>query len=150
MTPKRHTSWAASPSVRAVMRGNRHRDTRPEMALRSAVHALGLRYRVGIRPIPSIRRTADLVFTRAKVAVYLDGCFWHGCPTHHRPATRNVEFWTEKVNKNRARDADTDTRMAQAGWMTVRVWEHESAAVAALAIRDIISARRSRTGDDDD
>ncbi|WP_327374221.1 very short patch repair endonuclease [Thermomonospora echinospora] len=137
---KRGESWASSPAVRAVMRGNKSRDTRPEKALRSAVHALGLRYRVGMRPLPEIRRTADLVFTRAKVAVFLDGCYWHGCPEHYRPSKQNKEFWEKKIGGNRARDAETDRLLREAGWETVRVWEHEdpleSAAKIARVVRD--------------
>ncbi|WP_342342099.1 hypothetical protein [Mycolicibacterium gilvum] len=91
-------SWASSPGVRASMRSNKGRDTKPEVALRSAVHALGLRYRLSIRPVKEIRRTADLVFSRAKVAVFLDGCFWHGCPDHHTVAVTNGEFWGGIVN----------------------------------------------------
>jgi DNA mismatch endonuclease (patch repair protein) len=117
------------------MRANKARDTRPELALRSAVHAIGLRYRVGLRPVSSLRRTADLVFTRARVAVFLDGCFWHGCPEHHRPAKRNTEFWSTKIKGNITRDADTDTRLREAGWRVIRVWEHEQPAVAAEKIR---------------
>lgn len=127
-------SWASSDAVRAVMQANRGRDTRPERALRSAAHALGLRYRVGIRPIPELRRTADLVFTRAKVAVFLDGCYWHGCPQHHRPAKVNEDFWTTKITGNQERDRDTDRRLAEAGWTTIRVWEHEDPIEAALRI----------------
>lgn len=132
------SSWASSPAVRAVMRGNKGRDTKPELALRSAVHALGMRYRVGIRPLPQIRRTADLVFTRAKVAVFLDGCFWHGCPEHHRPAKRNAEFWKAKIEGNISRDVNTDTRLREEGWRVVRVWEHEDPAVAAHRIAMIV------------
>ena len=117
------------------MRGNKGRDTRPEMALRSAVHALGLRYRVGIRPLPGLRRTADMVFPRARVAVFLDGCFWHGCPDHCRPARRNAAFWQDKIAGNVARDADTDARLREAGWSVIRVWEHEPPAEAARRIR---------------
>jgi DNA mismatch endonuclease (patch repair protein) len=117
------------------MQGNKGRDTRPELAVRSAVHALGLRYRVGIRPVPQIRRTADLVFPGRKVAVFVDGCFWHGCPAHHRPATRNSEFWNAKIEGNIARDADTDRRLALDGWRVIRVWEHEDPAAAAASIR---------------
>src|SRR6185312_14838678 len=76
-------SWASSEGVRASMQSNKGKDTKPEVALRSAVHALGLRYRVSTRPLKDLRRTADLVFTKARVAVFLDGCFWHGCPQHH-------------------------------------------------------------------
>lgn len=131
-------SWASSPAVRAVMRGNKGRDTRPELAVRSAVHALGLRYRVGLSPLPGVRRTADLVFPRAKVAVFVDGCFWHGCPTHHRPARRNPEFWSTKIEGNIARDADTDARLRAAGWTVVRIWEHEAPAAAASKVNAVI------------
>ena len=136
-------SWASSPAVRAVMRGNKGRDTRPELAVRSAVHALGLRYRVGINPLPRVRRTADLVFPRARVAVFVDGCFWHGCPEHHRPARRNAEFWATKIEGNIARDADTDARLRAAGWTVIRIWEHEPPAIAA----NKINAAVQRTSD---
>lgn len=125
------------------MRSNKGRDTKPEVALRSAVHALGLRYRVGARPLKEARRTADLVFTRAKVAVFLDGCFWHGCPEHHTVAVTNAKFWAEKVEGNRARDRDTDQRLAEAGWRSVRVWEHEDPAEAALRVRAVVNERRA-------
>lgn len=134
-------SWASSPATRASMRGNRSRDTAPELALRRAAHALGLRYRVATRPIPSIRRTADLVFTRSKVAVFMDGCFWHGCLDHYRPPAANAGYWSSKVERNRARDADTDTKLAEAGWLSVRVWEHEDVLVAASRIAQIIRSR---------
>jgi DNA mismatch endonuclease (patch repair protein) len=136
-------SWASSEIVRKQMQANRSRDTRPELALRSRVHELGLRYRVAARPLPSIRRTADLVFTRARVAVFLDGCFWHGCPDHHRPSQRNEEFWREKIARNRERDAETDNLLEDAGWTVVRVWEHEEPESAAQRVRAIVSARRS-------
>jgi DNA mismatch endonuclease (patch repair protein) len=123
------------------MQSNKGRDTKPEVALRSAVHALGLRYRVSARPVKQLRRTADLVFTRAKVAVFLDGCFWHGCPQHHTVAATNAEFWADKVEINRARDRDTDRRLLEAGWMTVRIWEHEVPNEAALRIRDVVLKR---------
>jgi len=131
-------SWASSPSVRAVMRGNKGRDTRPELAVRSAVHALGLRYRVGVPPIPGTRRTADLVFPGAKVAVFVDGCFWHGCSDHHRPARTNAGYWTAKIEGNIARDADTDNLLKLAGWRVVRVWEHETPATAATKILSVV------------
>jgi DNA mismatch endonuclease (patch repair protein) len=131
-------SWASSPAVRAVMRANRGRDTRPELSVRAAVHAQGLRYRVGISPLPGIRRTADLVFPKAKVAVFVDGCFWHGCPEHHRPAKQNAEFWRAKIEGNAARDADTNKRLTDAGWQVIRIWEHEDAAEAAAAITEVV------------
>jgi DNA mismatch endonuclease (patch repair protein) len=126
------------------MRANPGRDTRPERALRSAVHARGLRYRINIRPVKEIRRTADLVFTRAKVAVFLDGCFWHGCSEHYRPAKgATARFWNEKILENRRRDADTDERLRQAGWDVVRVWEHEEPAEAASRIEGRVRERAS-------
>jgi len=137
-------SWASSPAVRAVMQGNKGRDTRPELAVRSAVHALGLRYRVGVSPLQGVRRTADLVFPRAKVAVFVDGCFWHGCPEHHRPARSNPEFWSTKIEGNMARDADTDARLHAAGWAVVRIWEHEPPAVAASKVSAIIRGSANR------
>ena len=124
-------SWASSPGVRASMRSNKGRDTKPELALRSAVHALGLRYRVDARPLKDVRRTADLLFSRARVAVFLDGCFWHGCPEHHTVAKTNGDFWAQKVTDNRRRDRDTDARLAEAGWRSVRIWEHEDPVEAA-------------------
>ncbi|MGH3273456.1 MAG: very short patch repair endonuclease [Streptosporangiaceae bacterium] len=124
------------------MQANRGRDTRPELALRSRVHELGLRYRVSARPLPSVRRTADLVFTRAHVAVFLDGCFWHGCPDHHRPAQRNGDFWREKITRNRERDNETDALLGAAGWTVVRIWEHDDPGLAALQIQQTVAAKR--------
>ena len=116
------------------MRGNRGRDTRPELALRSAVHALGLRYRVNVRPVPGLRCTADLVFTRAKVSVFLDGCFWHGCPTHGTWPKTNSDWWREKIEANRSRDRDTDRKLRVAGWKVLRFWEHVDPAAAATRV----------------
>jgi DNA mismatch endonuclease (patch repair protein) len=134
-------SWASSPEARARMQSNKSRDTKPELALRSAVHARGLRYRVSAKPLAGLRRTADLVFPRAKVAVFLDGCFWHGCPQHHTVASANARFWADKVEGNRKRDRDTDGRLADAGWVSLRIWEHEDAAEAAERVEKVVRAR---------
>ena len=134
-------SWASSPEARARMQSNKSRDTKPELALRSAVHARGLRYRVSAKPLAGVRRTADLVFPRAKVAVFLDGCFWHGCPEHHTVASANAKFWADKVEGNRKRDRDTDGRLAEAGWVSVRIWEHEDAVEAARRVEEVVRAR---------
>jgi DNA mismatch endonuclease (patch repair protein) len=123
------------------MQSNKSRDTKPELALRSAVHRLGLRYRVSAKPLAELRRTADLVFPRAKVAVFLDGCFWHGCPEHHTVASANARFWADKVEGNRVRDRDTDGRLAAAGWVSVRIWEHEDPQLAARKVQEIVRAR---------
>ncbi|MEI7033510.1 very short patch repair endonuclease [Streptomyces pratensis] len=128
------------------MRANRSRDTGPELALRRAVHARGLRYRVAARPIKELRRTADLVFTRVRVAVFLDGCFWHGCPEHHTVAVRNRDYWASKVERNRARDADTDRKLAAAGWTVVRIWEHEDSLDAASRVEAAVAEARAALG----
>src|SRR3978361_598342 len=123
-------SWACSPEARAGMQSNKSRDTKPELALRSAVHALGLRYRVSAKPLAGVRRTADLVFPRAEAAGVPGGCFWHGCPEHHTVASANATFWADKVEGNRKRDRDTDGRLAEAGWVSVGIGGHERAARA--------------------
>ncbi|WTW98257.1 very short patch repair endonuclease [Streptomycetaceae bacterium NBC_01309] len=131
-------SWASSPAVRRSMTGNRGRDTKPERRLRSALHRRGLRYRVSVRPEPALRRTADVVFVAARVAVFVDGCYWHGCPEHHRPSAKNADFWEEKITGNQARDAETTTALTAAGWTVVRVWEHEESEAAAERIAEIV------------
>jgi DNA mismatch endonuclease (patch repair protein) len=133
---------ASSEGVRRSMQANKSRDTKPELALRRAVHALGLRYRVSARPLAAVRRTADMVFTKAKVAVFLDGCFWHGCPEHHTKAATNADYWAEKVRRNRERDAETDRLFGEAGWLSVRVWEHEDVNTAAQKIQAAVTSRR--------
>lgn len=132
-------SWASSEHARLTMRANRSRDTKPELAVRRLVHAMGLRYRVDFPPLPSIRRMrADLVFTRVRVAVFIDGCFWHGCPEHHTVARTNAEFWATKVLGNRARDERTNAVLNEAGWTVLRFWEHEDPTKAARAISEVV------------
>ncbi|MGV0788679.1 very short patch repair endonuclease [Mycolicibacterium sp. XJ2] len=127
------------------MQANRWRDTRPELTLRSELFRRGLRYRVNKRPMPSLRRTADIIFSAAKVAVFVDGCFWHGCEEHHTVSKTNPEYWSEKVRQNRARDADTNLRLVAEGWFPVRIWEHESVHDAADRIESIIRSRLGST-----
>ncbi|MFI8167083.1 very short patch repair endonuclease [Streptomyces sp. NPDC085931] len=134
-------SWATSSRTRASMQGNRSRDTRPELALRRAAHRLGLRYRVSTRPLPELPRTADMVFTRTKVAVFVDGCFWHGCPTHYTHSKSNVTYWTEKIARNKERDEDTNRRLREAGWLVIRIWEHEDLEIAARKLKEIVADR---------
>ncbi|WP_264079963.1 very short patch repair endonuclease [Mycolicibacter hiberniae] len=136
-------SWASSEHARLTMRANRSRDTKPELAVRRLVHAMGLRYRVDFPPLPSNRRMrADLVFTRARVAVFIDGCFWHGCPDHHTVARTNAEFWATKVLGNRTRDERTNAVLTDAGWTVLRFWEHEDPSTAAQAIREVVESTR--------
>lgn len=118
------------------MRSNKGRDTRPELALRRAVHAGGLRYQVSKRPIRQVRRTADMVFTRVRLAVFMDGCFWHVCPIHHTEPETNAAFWTAKHAANQARDLETTRILEEAGWTVLRVWEHEDPIEAAVRVVD--------------
>ena len=138
-------SWASSPAVRRVMQGNRSRDTLPEIAVRSAVHAMGMRYRVSARPITAVRRTADLVFRRPKVAVFIDGCFWHGCPVHHSPPKTNSGYWAEKIEGNRARDVHTTELLRAAGWTVLRFWSHEEPKGVATRIARVVAFNRKAT-----
>jgi DNA mismatch endonuclease (patch repair protein) len=133
---------ASSPDARRRMARQKRRDTAPELALRRALHTPGLRYRVDTAPLPGQRRRADVVFSGARVAVYVDGCFWHGCPEHGTAPRANADWWAEKLRRNRERDADTDARLVTAGWLAVRVWEHEDPLVAAARVRDVVLACR--------
>ena len=146
----KYQSWASSDASRAVMRANRRRDTSPELAVRSAVHALGLRYRVDSKPLSDLNRRADLVFATAKVAVFVDGCYWHGCAEHGTQAKTNAEYWELKIRRNKARDAETDARLAEAGWTVVRVWEHEEVSEVAERIESVVRKRGSGTETVDD
>jgi DNA mismatch endonuclease (patch repair protein) len=138
-------SWASSPAVRRVMQGNRSRDTLPEIAVRSAVHAMGLRYRVSARPIKEVRRTADLLFRRSKLAVFIDGCFWHGCPAHHAPPKTNAGYWAQKIEGNRARDVQTTELLRIAGWTVLRFWSHEEPMAVAARIARAVEINREAT-----
>lgn len=122
---KPYEPWASSDGVRAVMQANQRRDSKPEMAVRRLVHAAGFRYRVDAKPLTDFNRRADLVFTRARVAVFVDGCYWHGCPEHGTIAKANAAYWATKIARNRERDHETDRVLRERGWTVVRVWEHE-------------------------
>ncbi|MFJ9550009.1 very short patch repair endonuclease [Streptomyces erythrochromogenes] len=125
------------------MSRQKSRDTGVEIALRKALHAKGARYRVHKRPVKGVRREADIVFGPARVAVFVDGCFWHGCPLHATWPKNNAEFWKTKIEGNRRRDGDTDARLADAGWLAVRVWEHELADEAAVRVLAVVASRRA-------
>jgi DNA mismatch endonuclease (patch repair protein) len=123
------------------MQANRRRDTKPELQLRSTLHRRGLRYRCDVRlDLPGIRVRPDIVFRRQRVTVFVDGCFWHGCPEHGSAPRANGDYWRAKLEGNRRRDARTDAALVAAGWTVVRIWEHEDVddaadrIVAALAI----------------
>lgn len=133
--------WASSPAARKVMAANRRKDTSPEMAVRRLVHAAGLRYRVDAKPLPGVNRRADLVFRRARVAVFVDGCYWHGCPQHGSNPRTNQSYWSAKIERNQRRDAETDALLAAAGWLVIRCWEHHDPAFVAKDIVQAVSAR---------
>lgn len=124
------------------MSKQKSRNTQIEIQLRKALFAAGLRYRVHRRPVKGVRREADIVFGSARVAVFVDGCFWHGCPKHATWPKNNAEFWRTKIETNRRRDLDTDARLADAGWLAVRVWEHETVDAAATRVHEIVLSRR--------
>lgn len=125
------------------MQGNRGRDTAPELRLRSLLHRRGLRYRLDVAPLGG-RRRADIVFTRARVAVFVDGCFWHGCPEHFKLPRTNRDWWREKIGRNLRRDADTTQQLREAGWCVVRAWEHEDPAEVANRVANAISSSAPR------
>jgi DNA mismatch endonuclease (patch repair protein) len=120
------------------MLANKRRDTKPELAVRALLHARGLRYRVDFRPLREMRNRADVVFTRAKVALFVDGCFWHGCPDHYWPSKTNVDYWTPKIAANQARDCRFDARLRDAGWTVLRAWEHEDPTDVADRVEAVV------------
>jgi DNA mismatch endonuclease (patch repair protein) len=137
------TPAASSDAARATMRANRRRDTGPELALRRELHRRGLRYRVDHRPVAETRCRVDIVFTRARVAVFVDGCFWHGCPSHGNVPRANREWWAQKLALNAERDRRNDAALELAGWRVVRIWEHEQVGDAAARVQRAVAAARS-------
>jgi DNA mismatch endonuclease (patch repair protein) len=133
------SSWASSPAVRRTMRSNRRVDTVPEVRLRAELHRNGLRFRKDF-PIRVADGTVrpDVVFTRARVAVFVDGCFWHRCPVHGTSPKANAEFWANKLDTNVQRDRRSDDQLRAAGWRVVRIWEHEDSAQGAAMIANIL------------
>jgi len=126
------------------MSGLRRRDNDAELAVRRLLHAAGYRYRVTY-PVPGrSRRTIDIAFPGRKVAVFIDGCFWHGCPEHGTRPSRNAAWWSAKLTANRARDEDTVAHLEAAGWLVMRVWEHEDAHRSAERIRSVVAGEAAR------
>lgn len=111
--------------------GHRRNATPPSNLLCGPPHRAGLRFRVHQRPLPELRREADIMFRRARLAVFVDGCFWHGCPDHGTLPVRNAAFWRAKIEGNAGRDQQTDTALRKAGWLAIRIWEHEDSNAAA-------------------
>jgi len=137
-------SWASSPRVRRSMQSNRGRDTALELRVRSALHRAGLRYRVHVRPVPGLRCTADVLFPRDRVAIFIDGCFWHSCPEHATRPMTNEAWWNRKLTATRERDQRNTEVLLEAGWHVLRVWEHED---VADVVRDVeLLLARARRG----
>ena len=145
MSTRLRVPQASSEAARKRMKATRRRDTPAELALRSALHRLGLRFRVDTAPLSGVRRRADIVFPSARVAVFVDGCFWHGCPVHGTWPKENVDWWLAKLDANRRRDADTNRELTEAGWCVLRFWEHDDSTTAAAQTYDVVRARSSTT-----
>lgn len=134
----------ASPGRSANMKANRRSDTKPELALRSALHAMGYRYRKDYRlDLPARRVRPDIAFTARKVAVFVDGCFWHACPDHGSSPKNNEWYWSPKLARNVERDRAADAALAAAGWTVVRLWEHLPVAEAVAAVVAAVGEPRS-------
>lgn len=130
--------------ARRTMEANRRADTAPERHLRAAVHARGLRFRKDMRlVIDGVAVRPDIVFTRARVAVFVDGCFWHRCPLHFQTPRANGEWWARKLDRNVARDRRNDSALAAAGWAVVRAWEHEAPLGVAGRVEALVRSRQS-------
>lgn len=127
------------------MQAQRRRDTMPELKLRRALHRRGHRYRVDRAIVPGEpRRRADIVFVRARVAVFVDGCYWHGCAEHEaRQSKANAWYWPAKIARNRERDSDSNARLVANGWLVVRVWEHETVEAGVERVEAALAASRA-------
>ncbi|MAQ19307.1 MAG: very short patch repair endonuclease [Sandaracinus sp.] len=133
----------SSPEASRRMRSVRQKGTSPEVLLRRELHSRGLRYRVQVALLSKPRRVADIVFRGPRIAVFVDGCFWHGCPEHATWPKKNAEFWRDKILTNRERDDDTNARLRAEGWEVIRVWSHEDAVDAADRVEALVRARQS-------
>lgn len=116
---------ASSAATRRVMQGNARAETSPERYLRSALHGQGLRFRKNFSPVPGMRCRVDVVFTAARLAVFVDGCFWHSCPAHGNAPRTNGDWWRRKLAANVERDHRNTAQLTEAGWTVLRLWEHE-------------------------
>jgi len=134
-----------SPATRSRMQAQVRQHTLPEVAVRRALYARGLRYRLHLQVPGASRRRIDIAFRRERVAVFVDGCFWHGCPEHSKDTRVNTTWWAAKRAGTAARDADTNRRLTEVGWVVVRCWEHEDPYAVAARVAAIVRSRRSST-----
>lgn len=146
LAPRHRKKDPVPTSAQVSARFARHptRDTLPELGLRRALHQRGFRYRVDFPPLAGLRRRADIVFTRAQVAVYVDGCYWHGCPVHCKPSGRNVRWWRDKIEATGRRDSDTDAKLTEQGWIVVRIWSHMPVEDAVELVDHALRQRAAR------
>lgn len=135
----------SSPEASRRMAKVRQKDTGAEVALRRELYRRGLRYRVDFKVLQKPRRVADIAFPRLRIAVFVDGCFWHGCPEHATWPQRNAEFWKQKIDANRARDMDTNERLRGMGWTVLRFWGHESPIHAAETVAQTVAMAKSQS-----
>ncbi|GAA0906940.1 very short patch repair endonuclease [Streptomyces thermoalcalitolerans] len=133
----------SSAAVSARMSRQGSRDTAPEIAVRRLLHAAGLRYRVNV-PVPGMsRRTIDIAFGKYRVAIFMDGCFWHGCPEHATHPKANSEWWRRKLDRNMRRDIETTGHLTEAGWTVLRFWEHEDPLKVALRVQEVVASKQA-------
>lgn len=141
-----HYPHPTSAAVTAAMKGNRRAGTKPEVALRSALHACGLRFRKDymVTAADGTRAKVDVVFTRARVAIFMDGCFWHGCPEHGHTPKANTHYWEPKLARNRQRDRRVTSALERDGWTVLRFWEHEP---LTRVVKQVVAAVHPCRGD---
>lgn len=130
----------SSPEASRRMAATRGTNNRADRQLRSELHRLGLRFRVQRRLIPGTNRSVDIAFPRARLAVFVDGCFWHDCPIHGTRPKSNVDWWRRKIRQNVQRDQDTNKRLCDLGWRVLRIWEHENPKDAAQRVLQVYRA----------
>lgn len=133
---------ASSESVRLQMSKQRRRDTEAELLVRKVLHARGVRYRIDARPEPDLRCKADIMWRSLRLVVFIDGCFWHGCPMHATRPKANGEWWAQKLDTNIRRDRRTDAELTERGWTVMRFWEHEEPTAVADAICALLDQLR--------
>lgn len=134
----------SSPETSRRMAKVRQKGTDVETALRRELYRRGLRYRVDYELLKRPRRVADVAFPGLKIAIFIDGCFWHGCPEHATWPKQNAEFWRQKIEANRARDADTNSRLLNVGWTILRFWGHESPIEAAETVARTVAMAKAK------
>ena len=136
-------SWASSEAARHSMQANRSRDTEPELQVRHELFRHGLRYRVAYRALPHSLRTVDIAFPGQRIAVLIDGCFWHSCPDHLRTPSTHADFWATKLEATKRRDQETSQMLAANGWLVLRFWEHEDPIEVSRRIEQAVAEAKT-------